>query len=196
MSNFRLDFKGSLADGAFWSTRLYATGNIAEATAATAAHTAIGDLWSAITTYMPTTSTVDSSAAVTLNTSWKNATRTETAETLAGTSADESMPLRTSAVITWRTAVAAKGKNGRSFLPAAAFNAIDTAASTGNLLAAFQSAVSTGAGDFLTALTSAGLTVILLDRKDFSNVTITSAQCANKFRTQRRRDDKGVVSYV
>lgn len=196
MSNFELYAKGATADGGFWSSRMYATGSIGESTAATAIHTAWGDLWGDITTYMPAASTVTETAAVTLNTSWKFATRTATAETLAGTSADKSMPIRTTPVITWKTVVAAKGKQGRSFLPPAAVNAIDTAADTGQLLAAFQTALSTGAGAFLTALQSAGLTVILLDRKDFSNVTINGNKIANYFRTQKRRGDKSAVTYL
>lgn len=196
MSNFELYAQGALADGGFWSSRMYATGAVAEATAATAIHTAWGDLWGDITTYMPAASTVTLTAAVTLNTSWKFATRTKTTETLVGTSASESMPVRDTPVITWTTAVAAKGKQGRSFLPPAAVNAIATAADTGQLLPAFQTALSTGAGAFLTALQSAGLTVILLDRKDFSNVTITGNKIANYFRTQKRRGDKSAVSYL
>lgn len=196
MSNFELYASGGLADGGFWSTRLYATGAIAETTAATAIHTAMGDLWSDITTYMPAASTVTLTAAVTLNSSWKFATRTKTTETLVGTSSSESMPTRVSPVITWTTEVAAKGKQGRSFLPTPAINAVATAADTGQLLPAFQTALSTGAGAFLTALQSAGLTVILLDRKDFSNVTISGNKIANYFRTQKRRGDKSAVTYL
>lgn len=196
MSNFELYAKGGTAIGGFWSSRMYASGAVSEATAATAIHTAWGDLWADITTYMPVASTVTETAAVTLNTSWKFGTRTPTTETLAGTSGSESMPIRTSPVITWKTAVASKGKQGRSFLPPAAINAIDTSGDTGELLAAFQTAVSTGATAFLNAITSVGLTVILLDRKDFSNVTITGNKIANRFRTQKRRGDKSATTYV
>lgn len=196
MTNFELYAQGGLANGASWSSRLYATGAIAEATAATAIHTAWGDLWGDITTYMPVASTVTLTAAVTLNSAWKFGTRTETTETLVGTSASESMPIRTSPVITWKTAVAAKGKQGRAFLPAAAVNGIATAADTGLLLPAFQTALSTGATAFLNALTAAGLTPLLLDRKDLSQVTINGNKIANKFRTQKRRDDKTTTTYV
>ena len=196
MSNFELYAKGGLPQGAFWSSRVYATGSIGESTAATAIHTAWGALWADITSYMPVDSTVTETAAVTLNTSWKFGTRTPTAETLAGTSASESMPLRTTPTITWKSVVAAKGKQGRSFLPCAAVNAIDTTGDTGELLAAFQTALSTGAGAFLTALTSAGLTVVLLDRKDFSTVTVSGNKIANRFRTQKRRGDKVAVTYA
>lgn len=196
MSNFELYATGGLAGGAFWSCRMYATGSIGESTAATAIHTAWGDLWGDITAYMPVASTVTLTAAVTLNSSYKFGTRTTTTESLAGTSASESMPVRTCPTITWKTGVAAKGKQGRSFLPAAAVNAVATAADTGGLLPAFRTALSTGAGAFLTALNSAGLTVILLDRKDFSNVTITGNKIADQFRTQKRRGDKTAVNYL
>lgn len=196
MSNFELYAQGALANGAAWSSRMYASGAVSEATAATAIHTAWGDLWADITTYMPASSTVTLTAAVTLNTAWKFGTRTETTETLVGTSASESMPIRTSPVITWKTAVASKGKQGRSFLPAAAVNAIATAADTGLLLPAFITALSSGATAFLGALTAAGLTPLLLDRKDLSQITITGNKIANKYRTQKRRDDKTVTTYT
>ena len=133
MTNFELYASGALANGAAWSSRMYASGAIAEATAATAIHTAWGDLWGDITTYMPASSTVTLTAAVTLNTAWKFGTRTETTETLVGTSASESMPIRTSPVITWKTAVASKGKQGRSFLPAAAVTSAERYRRTGYL---------------------------------------------------------------
>ena len=196
MTNFELYAQGALANGAAWSSRIYATGAVAEATAATAIHTAWGDLWGDITTYMPVASTVTLTAAVTLNAAWKFGTRTPTTEVLVGTSGSESMPIRTSPVITWKTAVAAKGKQGRAFLPAAAVNGIATAADTGLLLPAFITALSTGATAFLGALTAAGLTPLLLDRKDLSQVTINGNKIANKFRTQKRRDDKTVTTYV
>lgn len=196
MSDFQLYAKGGLANGEQWSSRVYVAGNVAEATAATAIHNAWGALWAAITTYMPTSTTVTETAAVTLLPSYKFWTRTTTDETLAGTSAEDSMPTNTSAVITWRTTVVQKGKNGRSFMPAAAVNAVDNAASTGKLLAAFQTALKTGATDFQSTLVAAGLTLQLLDRTNLTEVTVSEPQVANVFRVQRRRQNKLAITYA
>ena len=196
MTNFALYATGSLALGASWSSRIYASGNIAEATAATAIHTAWGDLWTAITASMPTSSTVTETFAATMTPSWKFSTATSTTETLAGTSASKSMSVRSCPLITWRTASRAKGKNGRMFLPTAATNAVDTAANTGELLAAFQTAVKTGATNFYNALTAAALTPVLLDRATLTTLNITGPQVGNMFRTQRRRGDKVVPTYA
>ena len=196
MTDFALVAKGGLANGAFWSSRMYAIGSIAEATAATAIHTAWGDLWSQITTYMPASSTVTLTEAVTLNASWKFGTGTSTTETLAGTSTDKSLMTELAPLITWKGVTRAKGKSARSYLPAAAINAVDTTADTGHLLAAFVTALKTGATNFLNALTSAGLTVVMLDRKDFSNITITEGLIPDRFAFQDRRGDKSAVTYT
>jgi hypothetical protein len=196
MTNFALYATGALALGGSWSSRIYATGNVAEATAATAIHTAWGDLWTAITASMPTSSTVTETFAVTLNPSWKFSTATPTPETLAGTSASKSMSARSCPMITWRTTSRAKGKNGRSFLPTAAVNAVDTAANTGELLAAFQTSLKTGATNFFNALVAASLTPVLLDRSNLTTLNITAPQVGNMFRTQKRRDDKVAVTYA
>lgn len=195
MTNFRIDARGALADGAGWSSRLYVTGNIAEATAATAAHTGWDALWGAITTYLPAATTLTLTGAFTLTSSWKNQSGTETTETLAGTSTSESMPVNTAPVITWRTADRGRGKTGRSFMPAFATNSIDTS-DTGKLLTAAQTALKTGATDLVSALTGAGLTLVVLDRTTLTSYPITAPQVANLFRTQRRRQRKITAAYA
>lgn len=195
MSNFELSAKGALANGAFWSSRMYAIGSIAEDTAATAINNAWIALWGDITTYMPASSTVTQTAAITLNASWKYGTGTSNDPALAGTSTDKTMPVESCPLVTWKGVTRAKGKSARSFLPAAAVNAIDATGDTGFLDATFITDLKTGAGSFLTTLQSAGLTVIMLDRKDFSNITITEALIGNQFAFQDRRGDKTVRTY-
>lgn len=195
MTNFALYGTGSLANGRTWSSRIHASGNISEGTAATAVHTAWGDLWSAITTYLPPASTLALTFAVTMSPTWKFATATETTETEVGTSSDMSMPISTCALITWRTAARSKGASGRSFLPTAAVNAIDTG-DTGKLLAAFKTACETGATNFMGALTAAGLTPVILDKATLTTRNITAPQVGNVFRSQRRRQEKVVPVYT
>lgn len=196
MTDFALYGSGGLAGGAFWSSRIYATGSVSEAAAATAISSAWGSLWTDITAYLPAASTLTQTLAVTLNSSWKFATATPTPQTSEGTSASESMPVGTAPVITWRTASRAKGKHGRSFLPAAAVNAIATAADSGLLLPAFQSACTAGATAFMEALTGAGLTPVLLTRVGFTTIPFTVPQTGSKFRRQFRRGDKTATTYV
>lgn len=196
MSDFALYGFGLLADGAGWSSRIYATGSVSEATAATAIHTAWDALWGTITTYLPTTSTLTETAAFTLNADWKFTTGTTNTEALAGTSGSDSMPISTCACVTWRTLQRTKKGHGRMFLPASATNSIATAADTGKLLPAFQTACSTGAADFLADLTSAGLTAVLLNRASLTTTNISSANTGALFRQQRRRQSKVTNSYV
>lgn len=194
MSNFALYMIGGLADGQEWTSRIYASGNVSEATAATAIHTAAGALWAAITADLPTSSTLTETFASTLNPSWKFTTATTTTETLAGTSASASMPISTCPVITWRTLQRTKGGHGRSFLPAFATNAVDTA-ETGKILPAVVTAIHTGATNFFNDLVAAALTPVLLNRKALTTTNISAPQIGNVFRTQRRRQGKVFVTY-
>lgn len=196
MSDFAIYGFGLLADGAGWSSRMYVSGSVSEAAAAAAAHSAWDALWGQITTYLPTTSTLTETAAFTLNSSWKFTTGTTNTETLAGTSGSDSMPISTCAVITWRTAQRTKSGHGRCFLPASATNSIATAADTGKLLPAFQTAASTGAADFLSAITGAALSPLLLKRSGLTTTPITSANVGSLFRQQRRRQSKVTPTYV
>lgn len=196
MSNFALYGFGLLANNAGWSSRIYATGSVAEATAATAIHNAWDDLWTAVTTYLPAVTTLTETAAFTLTSDWKFSTGTTNDETKVGTASGDSMPISTSAVITWRTNQRTKKGHGRAFMPASAVGSIASAADTGKLLPAFQTALSAGAATFLSDLTSAGLTPVLLDRASLTTTTITSANVGSLFRQQRRRQSKVVPTYV
>ena len=196
MSNFALYGYGLLANGAGWSSRIYATGSVAEATAATAIHTAWDALFNGIKTYLPAATTLSETAAFTLNSEWKFTTGTTNDETLVGTSASDSMPISTSAVITLRTLQRTKKGHGRMFMPASATNSIATAADTGELLPAYQTALSAGAATFLADLSSAGLTPVLLNRASLTTTNISSANVGSLFRQQRRRQSKVVPTYV
>lgn len=197
MTDFALYGSGAAAGGAFWSSRVYATGVISEAAAATAISDAWGDLWGHITTYLPPVTTLTQTKAVTLDpATWKFSTASSTDEASEGTSTDMSLPVGLAAVITWRTTSVAKGSTGRSFLPPAAVNAVATATDSGLLLPAFQTACTAGASAFQTALAGAGLTMVKLRRSNLSTLTITLPQTGAKFRRQFRRGDKSANSYV
>lgn len=196
MTNFELKASGGLANGRSWSSRIYATGSVAEDTAATAIHTGWDALWADITTYLPTVSTLTLTAATTLTDTWHYGTRTDTAEDLAGTSESDSMPINTTPLITWRSTVVNRHGRGRSQLPAAAINAIATAADTGLILPAFKTAIISGGNALLAALTSAGLTPLLLARPSLAQVTITAADCSGLYRTARRRQSKVPTAFT
>lgn len=194
MSNFALYGLGLVANSQGWSSRIYATGSVSEATAAAAIHSAWDALWGDITAYLPTVSTLTQTFASTLNASWKFTTATPTSEDLAGTSASVSMPATTAPLIKWNTAQRTKSGRGRSFLPAAAVNGIDSGG-TGKLLAAFYGDIHTGAAAFLSALTSAGLTPVVLNRATLTTTDITVGEACEVFRTQRRRQSKVIASF-
>lgn len=196
MSDFALYGSGLLANGAAWSSRIYVSGSVSEAAGAAAIHSAWDALWGQITTYLPVATTLTETACFTLNSSWKFTTGTTNDESLAGTSGVDSLPISTAAVITWRTAQRTKSGHGRSFLPASAINSVATAADTGKLLPAFQTAASTGAADFLSALTGAALTPLLLKRSGLTTTPITGANVGSLFRQQRRRQSKVSPTYV
>ena len=195
MTDFALYAFGTLANGAGWSSRIYATGSISEAAAAAAIHSGWDSLFNDIKAYLPAATTLTETAAFTLNASWKFTTGTTTTEDLVGTSASESMPISTAAVITWRTAQRTKSGHGRAFLPAAATNAIATAADTGYLLPAFNAACTTGGTALLAALSGAALAPVLLNRSALTTTPITGCNTGNLFRAQRRRQDKIVPTY-
>jgi hypothetical protein len=196
VTNFELKASGGLANGRSWSSRIYASGSVAEDTAATAIHTGWDALWADITTYLPTVSTLTLTAATTLTDTWHYGTRTSTTEALAGTSGSDSMPINTTALITWRSTVVNRHGRGRSKLPAAAVNAIATAADTGLLLPAFKTAIVTGGNALLAALTGAGLTPLLLSRPSLATITITGADQSGLYRTARKRQSKVASAFV
>lgn len=196
MSNFALYGFGNLANGAGWSSRIYAQGSVTEAAAATAIHTAWDALFNAVKTYLPVATTLTETAAFTLNAEWKFTTGTTNDETLVGTSASDSMPISTSAVVTWRTQQRTKKGHGRMFMPASATNSIASAADTGFLLPAYQTALSAAAATFLSDISSGGLTAVLLNRAALTTTNISSANVSNLFRQQRRRQSKVVPTYV
>jgi len=196
LTNFALYGFGGMANGQEWSSRIYATGSITEAAAAAAIHAAWDALWGDIQAYLPAASTLTESAAYTVDGTWHFETVTSTAEALAGTSASESMPISTCAVLTWRTGRPTKKGHGRSFLPPAAVNAIATAADTGQLLPAFRTACTTGGIAFKAALTGAGLAPVLLNRASLTTTNITTINTGVLFRQQRRRQSKVANNYA
>lgn len=196
MTDFALYGFGLCANGVAWSSRIYATGSVAEDTAATAISSAWSSLWDEITTYLPVATTLTTTAAFTMSAAWKFTTGTETDESFAGTSGVDSLPVSTAAVITWRSTQRTKSGRGRSFLPPSAVNSVASAADTGKLLPAFQTAASSGAAAFLSDLTGAGLTPVLLKRAGLTTTPITEGQVGSLFRSQRRRQSKVAPTYV
>lgn len=190
MSNFELKASGGLASGRFWSSRLYVTGDVSEASAAGAAHTGWTDAWADITAYLPTLSTLTLTSATTLDDTWHYATRTSTGEDLAGTSGVDSMPINTTALITWRSNTINRHGRGRSKLPAAAINGVASAADTGLILPAFKAGIISAGEAILSAINDAGLTAVILNRLALTTTTITAADCSGLFKQAKKRQDK------
>lgn len=195
MTNFELKAIGGLANGQQWTSRIYVTGSVAEATAAGAASTGWQALWGDITAYLPVATTLTMTQAVTLNAEWKYTTGTSTDQDLAGTSEEDSLPIGLSAVMTWRTAQRNRSGRGRAFLPASAVNSVASAADTGLLLPAFRTAITTGGAALLSAIADAELTPVIKHR-DLTTDPIIDNDTGVLFRRQFRRQDKVANNYA
>lgn len=183
-----------------WSMRMYGTSNLSEATVETTWDAAWVALWgnASLAPYIPILTTLTFTYASTMDTNWKQTTKTQTNHALAGTSASKAIGYRTAEVVTLRTPKATRYGRGRVYFPSLATNAVDTTSGY-QILPAAMTAFATAFTAFFTALTPNIQLVVLHRRGNLSGTVppltfdnVTGSDMANQFYTQRRRGDKVV----
>lgn len=183
-----------LSNGTAMSTSLYTSGSATEAAANGFWVTAFGALWTQVTTYFGTTTTVSALQTATQTATFHQLTKTSASSALAGTAASNvNLPIQNSWHITFTTASGAKGKHGGMDFPNPVIAAL-AAAPGQNLLAAAVTAMATGAQNMRSSLAGNGLSQVLLTRNGFTTIAVTGGYVGNELKTQRRRYSKIVPS--
>ena len=204
MTNFLHTAQGSLPSGAFWSFTLKSAGSISEAAAETAWGGGLATFFgtTAVAALFRTDMTFTASSTSTASSSWKNTTITRTTHAVVGTSSSQQLPDQVAAIVTLRAASANKSSHGRWFLPPMA----ETALAMGpgpHLSSTATTALSTGISTLFASLATAGLSPLLLTRREtvsglppFTTQAITHRDIPNIVGIQKRRGDKLVPTRV
>lgn len=205
MTDFRATVAGTLATAALpWSFGFYMTGAVSEAAAAATLNSAVTALWTTVTTGLENFIAADVSLTETivstLDPTLHQTTKTVTANVVAGTSADPSLPKQLSIVVTTRSATFTKSGHGRFFLPPFATTEVQTG---GVLLAATHTALQTRFDAFFNDLNTGGLTLFIQNRNTLKNGTAPGRRLAlvnydigDKFDVQTRRVDKVIPTRI
>lgn len=195
MPNYLHVVQGVIAGAFPWSMRIYSTSAATESVAQTNWNSGISAMFNtaAFFAMLPTGTNVTNSYTSTMDSNWKQTTKTSTTLAINGT-ATQALPYHVSEVITFRTAKATKYGRGRWYLPALATTALATAGGTlsatavGNIVSAWN----TGQGQWRGTLQ-----FVLLHRRGtkggvpaLSTDNIITGDVPNGLDTQRRRADK------
>lgn len=198
MANYMLKASGTFAGGAFWSFGLNATGSISEATAESVWNTATVAFFAttAVAALYSTGTILTGTSASTASSTWRQVTITRTTASTAGTATTQELPISEALLITTRTASADKSGHGRLYLPPPVAAALSVG-SGGHVSTGSSTTLATALTVWRTALTTGGLTPILLARRatvgglPADNVrAITGWELVHTLATQKRRGDK------
>lgn len=186
-------FRGATT-GEQWSMTLHtqkAGGNLAAAQAAWAAAAAV--LWNgtgatdSIGQYCKDTTTVTTASTAELDPlTAKQLGRVESALTLAGSSAGETLPPQLSIVCSCRTALATRAGRGRMYLPPFTTSVV----TAGRLTGAAQTAIKLACQKMLQSLVTATYVPTVWHRAHVSFDNIVSIDIGDVYDTQRRRRNK------
>lgn len=197
MPNYLLH-AGGLLNAAFpWSVRWYATSSGTEATVETAWHSEFKAMWNTagLNAFIPTLTTFTNTYTSTMNSAWKQTTKTQTLENLPGTGG-ASLPYHVCEVITWRTAQATKYGRGRWYFPALTTASVATG---GYIMSATTVTDVVAAVNVLLAGLIGTVQPVILHRKGtksgpgpLTTDNIIAGDFGNNYDTQRRRADKSV----
>lgn len=205
MTDFRATVAGTLAASALpWSFGFYMTGAVSEASAAGTLDSAVTALWttavSGLENFIATDVSLTETIVSTLDTSLHQTTKTTTANVVAGTNANPSLPKQLSIVVTTRSSTFTKSGHGRFFLPPFASDQVEAG---GALLDATQTALQTRFNAFFNSLSTGGLTLFIQNRKELKNgtapgrrLTLINYDIGDKFDVQTRRVDKVIPTRI
>jgi hypothetical protein len=201
MANYLCFVGGTIAGGYPWSNRWYATSSESEGSVESTWSSAIVSMYTTSTLQglLPTSTIVSETYTSTLNSAWKQTTKTTDDHDIAGT-ATQALPPHLCQVVTWRSAQATKYGRGRWYLPCMATGALATDGSF--LSTAAVTALVDGLNNLLTGITGV-IQPVLLHRVGtksgpgaLTTDNIVSGDVPNGFDTQRRRADKYVPTRV
>lgn len=197
MPNYLLHAGGTLGSVFSWSFRWYAISSSTEATVQSTWHAGVVAMFasSAFNALLPSSVELTETYTSTMNSAWKQTTKTLTTESTAGT-ATTSLPWHVCEVVTWRTAQATKYGRGRWYLPCLGTGALATGG--GKLSATAVSDIVTAVNALLSTVTST-IQPVILHRKGtksgpgaLTTDNIVGGDVPDGFDTQRRRGDKYV----
>ena len=197
MPNFLHKASGTYAGGAFWSIGLNTSGAITEAAANTAWVAAMTAFFGAtgVAALFSTGTEVTALTTSTASPTWRQTTITRATSTLAGTATTQELPVASAMVVTYRSTQATKSGHGRQFwfAPVAAALSIG---SGGHISTGSSTTIAGGLTAWRTALTTAGLTPLILTKRATQSLPAYTTQAAVEWElvhtlaTQKRRGDK------
>jgi hypothetical protein len=123
----------------------------------------------------------------------KNVDQAIATVSLPGTSTDDSMPAETCPVLSLRTANASKAGRGRRYWPALADTNQDA---DGRMLTAAQTQLANAGQNIVQSLNGASYQVVVWHRFAGFGDPVTAVDVADAFRSQRRRQNRQVVTRV
>lgn len=197
MPNYLLVASGQIGSSFPWSLRMYASSSGSEAAVETTWSSGIAAMFNStgFNAILPNSVNVNSTYTSTMDSNWKQTTKTSTSASLTGT-ATVSLPWHTCEVVTWRTALATRYGRGRWYLPCLSTSAMS--APGGKLTSAAQTDIVT-AVNALLAITVGSIQFLILHRRGtkgglapLSTTPIVAGDVPDGFDVQRRRADKYV----
>lgn len=200
MAFFMHDAGGSLGAASPWSIGMNTSGSISEAAAETVWGNAITAFFAtaAVAALYSTTTTLTATSTSTASPTWRQTTKTRTTHAGAGTAVTQELPVHDCMLITTRTAAASKSGHGRMYFPAPVAAALSIG-SGGHISTGSTTTLVTALGVLKAALSTGGLTPILLTRRAtssglpaFTTQAITSWELVHTIAVQNRRGDKVV----
>src|SRR5258707_6574809 len=203
MANFRSRADGNFASGRTLSFRIHTSGGASAAAVQADWIAQLTGFWTngahGIETLIPTGTVLKSCTTSELSPLFRQMTTVENTLTLAGTSADDSMPEQDVVLVSLRGATVERSNRGRIHLPALA----ETAA-TGGLIGVTESTrVSTAIGALFGGMRTAGYTVFVYNTKVsvhdpvlYTPKTILSEEVDRVIRTLRVRSRKNPAVYA
>lgn len=190
MANYLVEAHGLLADAFPWSFRMYMVSSSGESAVETNWHASVKAMWdeSTLIAFIPASTHFTGTSSSTLDSSWKQTTKTSTDEDIVGTGGN-ALPFSSGLLLTWRTALASKKGHGRSYFPG-----LDTASlnTDGYFYSAAAVAAAKLGAQAMTGSWGGVLTPVLLHRKTLTTDNIISGDIPDNVVVQTRRADKRV----
>ena len=203
MTNFRAQMYGLIGGALPWSSGLYMSGALPEATLATDWNDGVGNLFgtavNGLKNFMSADVTLTGTSVTTLNATMHQTTITRLDQPITGVDANASLPWNNAEVITTRSAFATKWGHGRLYMPPFAEDQIVAhvikGATVASMIIVFEA--------LFAALVGAGATPFVFNKKTRKDGTppytitdLTGFDISNKPAVQRRRVSKVVPTRV
>lgn len=190
MGNYLSEAHGLLNDAFPWSFSMKFTSALSEASVESAWHSSVKAMWDDTTfrALIPATNHFTGTSTSSVDTNWKQLTKTVTNEDIVGTGG-AALPYECAMVITWRTVLANKHGHGRWYWPSLTAASL---ASTGWVFSNSTVVAAVAAAEIMTGGWAGSMTPLLRDRAHNTVQAITVGDIPDGVYVQRRRADKRV----